>query len=559
MPVNCVDFLKKVKTKKLPFALLGKGTAWKFYTDAEVAALLNNDKLKEDKQLFTGKAEWKGNKFKFAVDGEKDDAKKALKAAYTAEKIKWEETAIAVVSKDEEEDGGGPVPPPVPPPPSRAAAAAALAAARPAPPPVPPPPSQAAAAAALAATAPPGPPAPPPRPQAGPPQQQAPARPQAAPPTAAHTPEYAQFMDRLQKIMPQVRDVAEFDPTFLHIAQTMQELAANQPGQALNALAQFERKLESVVQKNKAIMPMAQQLRLDWEKVTAEGLERDGSLIRRRDAVRTALAEEGPKQAVKALLELQKQITAVKAARDESRKLLIARWLFRNVSSPRMQIYDAPVQERISKELGLPPENILDMLKAAVKSMVGEGENPAAGKLVDINPLIPPQTRPSLTKAEAAAVTDYAAQFSLEINQPLWTDGVPPPPHDESHRQLQAAFKKTKPFPNPIVVNRGLTFKDPAELKKFMAPLIANAGNGKPVALKGYISTGTLGVPRGFVGNVEFRIIAKQGLDVTPYVCSDGERELLLNHNEQYIVHKCSQKGTTWLVTVEQIIPKDRG
>src|SRR5262249_38681416 len=128
-----------------------------------------------------------------------------------------------------------------------------------------------------------------------------------------------------------------------------------------------------------------------------------------------------------------------------------------------------------------------------------------------INPLLPEESRPALSLEERMAMANYAGGRYKKINPPLWNDGIPDPPHDEMHRLIQEAFKKTKPFPRPVRVARGLKFKDPAKLDAYLKPFQDAAGTDNLIPLKGYISTGTVGTPAEFVGNVEFNIIAKQG------------------------------------------------
>ena len=78
--------------------------------------------------------------------------------------------------------------------------------------------------------------------------------------------------------------------------------------------------------------------------------------------------------------------------------------------------------------------------------------------------------------------------------------------------------------------------------------------------LLGYISTGTAGTPPNFVGNIEFTIIARLGLDMTPYtgagMAMSKEKELCLNHGTLVKVHRVKPlKGGRWQVQVEQVLP----
>jgi hypothetical protein len=51
-----------------------------------------------------------------------------------------------------------------------------------------------------------------------------------------------------------------------------------------------------------------------------------------------------------------------------------------------------------------------------------------------------------------------------------------------------------------------------------------------------------------------FTIIAKQGLDVSPYTKVQKEKEFLLNHNTPVKVHKVAETANGWEITVEQIL-----
>src|SRR5262249_31160208 len=120
---------------------------------------------------------------------------------------------------------------------------------------------------------------------------------------------------------------------------------------------------------------------------------------------------------------------------------------------------------------------------------------------------------------------------------------------------LQKAFAKTKPFPEPgVKVKRGIKFNPGKETDDFMQKFVEGAKTGALVTLTGFVSSGSAGVPDDFDGNIELKIIARQGLDLQPYSHCPHEKELLLNHGTLVKVQKCVQKGDKWVVTVEQII-----
>src|SRR5262249_1843006 len=140
---------------------------------------------------------------------------------------------------------------------------------------------------------------------------------------------------------------------------------------------------------------------------------------------------------------------------------------------------DAGYRE-IADDLGVTP----DLVKSALKEIRDETEallpkgfhspykqDPIWGNVV--NPLVPKEARPRLTPSEAQALKDFSiecvvgrgdeeerrakAPFRL-TNKALWAGKTPDPPHDATYKDLQKAFKKTKPFPEPVRVTRGLDF-----------------------------------------------------------------------------------------------------
>ena len=172
------------------------------------------------------------------------------------------------------------------------------------------------------------------------------------------------------------------------------------------------------------------------------------------------------------------------------------------------------------------------------------------------NPLIPKETRPKLTADEAMAICDYSGDLYPDINNPL-RDGKPLSAKAQvAYDEMQKAFDKAKPFPEPIKVQRGMDFKDPAKLKAFITKCTAVVGTQNVMRLEGFTSTGTAGIPPAFEGNVVITFIAKKGLDLLPYSQSQHEKELLLNHNTPVLVHRCVQKGKTWEITMEQVLEK---
>lgn len=211
---------------------------------------------------------------------------------------------------------------------------------------------------------------------------------------------------------------------------------------------------------------------------------------------------------------------------------------------------------------GLSVTEVKEVLKTLMKELDVEtrellppGFNRPHGEKNTINPLVPEQSRPKLTLDEAQAVLTYSSNDYQDINPPLWGGKVPNPPHDKTHKFMQDAFAKCKPFDTPVTVTRGLSFDPGPPTDNFLKKFKDAAGTDTLVPLTGYISTGTAGTPPTFKGNIEFVILAKQALDLQPYSFYPKEKELLINHNTPVKVHSCKQTGNKWVVTVEQILP----
>jgi hypothetical protein len=198
---------------------------------------------------------------------------------------------------------------------------------------------------------------------------------------------------------------------------------------------------------------------------------------------------------------------------------------------------------------------LMDELLSETRELLPPGFVRPHGDKNTVNPLVPPQSRPKLTLEEAQAVNTYSTNAYQQINPPLWGNKVPTPPHDKTHKSLQDAFAKCKPFDTPVPVTRGMSFPPGSVTDNYLKPFKDAAGTDTLVPLTGYISTGTAGTPPDFKGNIEFVILAKQALDLQPFSAFPKEKELLLNHNTPVKVHSCKLTGSKWVVTVEQILP----
>jgi hypothetical protein len=174
-----------------------------------------------------------------------------------------------------------------------------------------------------------------------------------------------------------------------------------------------------------------------------------------------------------------------------------------------------------------------------------------------INPLLPNASRPQFTLDEAVALNTYSDANYDAINTFI-RNGAPPllPPNDKAYADLKLAFAKAKPFPEPILVSRGMNFKTKEALEPFLDKCYRSMGTGEVFSLMSFVSTGTTGVPVQFDGNVMLKIIAKQGLDLQPYTKTPKERELLLNEQTLvYVSNVTQQPNGKYIVDCEQVLP----
>src|SRR5262249_36522046 len=69
-----------------------------------------------------------------------------------------------------------------------------------------------------------------------------------------------------------------------------------------------------------------------------------------------------------------------------------------------------------------------------------------------------------------------------------------PAPHDQTFANLQSAFAKTKPFPEPVQSFRGLNFTNGVELNKFLKHVQDNRSNVDLIPVKGLVPVGTANI-----------------------------------------------------------------
>ena len=195
-------------------------------------------------------------------------------------------------------------------------------------------------------------------------------------------------------------------------------------------------------------MQAASQLGLEWKAVLASGLDTDAIL---KDAHRYALdniSAGNAKESLNAIVDLQNchkilnQVRATWKPVEDENLDTDRRMLGRNlVVSNYLRGGDIKGAFKALVEL----QNHIKAVKAdmaALKELQPPGfqGNPDQR----LNPAIPAPSRPKLTLAEANAVFTYAGPSYLEINKPLWSNAIPPPPHDETHKHLQEAFPESQ-------------------------------------------------------------------------------------------------------------------
>src|SRR5262249_41282654 len=223
----------------------------------------------------------------------------------------------------------------------------------------------------------------------------------------------------------------------------------------------------------------------------------------------------------------------------------------------------------LSSPLSDPPRNeLIDLITSARKELRKQAKNLypqgfviPAGKPMrkqnTANPLLPDESRPQLTLEEANAVNTYTSNAYKFINAKLRNGQTPDPPHDDTVDYLQGAFAKAQPFPAPMKMKRGMDIPKGPALDSYLQTYRTAQSTGAHVAIKGFSSSGSAGIPTTFQGNIRITIFAKKGLDVQPYTEYPREKELLLDHNTEFRVIKCApskKNADVWSLILEQII-----
>lgn len=577
--MSCAELLTKVAgdARKINFLILGQGARWKCFIKAE--AMQKSSSLSPEESSFdivTGLVHGEGRKVHFLVDGDRARAREALKAAWRAEKLKWDDAQIRLVGEDEV------VAPPAP--------------------------------ATVAPT---------------------PARPgRAAPDAPVEYRSLGPQRDAARQAFPFAASrIAE-------MSEEIEALFADKPGLAAQRVRELEHYLSRGVKAEAARRQMRSfatdlararnragpedQARIDKLKTGFDGaLETDpakalqimdalrkltdplvalsgkelGDVLReliprvqaaKKLAPARAAELETSRQALmesmkifdqpgvaatatRQLRELQRLCAEIEAAsnpaqvqRTLGRRLFLAKDDSGRTKLPGVAIADPDFIAAVASEIGHTEDGTKSLYQAYIKklgtdtdALLPKGFNKPMKGANTLNPLVPDETRPRLNATQAKALQDYSSPTTTDnanaINKPLRENRKPAPPHDKTMEQLRAAFKLTRPMAAPVDVTRDYEFKTPALVESFLAQFREGLASGQPVRIKTFLSTGAGGRPKTFKGNVVLFIKACRGLDMSPYTEVPQEKELLLDYMTPLKVLSMSTQGEEHHVHVEQL------
>jgi hypothetical protein len=178
----------------------------------------------------------------------------------------------------------------------------------------------------------------------------------------------------------------------------------------------------------------------------------------------------------------------------------------------------------------------VEIAKTCLNSRGGSGES-----VGQANPKIPDAGRPHLKKDEIAEVQDYLEEGTAyhEINEELRQGGR----LQYGAKTLQAAIAKVPKFSSPVKASRGI------EVPKADLPALLEQLRSGEFTHAGFVSAST---QSPFPGNVQFDIIAHQGLDASFYGANAGE--ILLPAGTRFKVKSVEQKGNSVKAILEQVV-----
>jgi hypothetical protein len=178
----------------------------------------------------------------------------------------------------------------------------------------------------------------------------------------------------------------------------------------------------------------------------------------------------------------------------------------------------------------------IEIARDRLNSRGGSGES-----VGQANPKIPDAGRPHLKKDEIAEVQDCLEEGTAyhEINEELRQGGR----LGYGAKTLQNAIMKAPKFSSPVKASRGIQVS-----REDLPALIEELKSGE-FTHAGFVSAST---QSSFPGNVQFDIIAHQGLDASFYGANAGE--ILLPAGTSFKVKNLEQKGNSIKATLEQVV-----
>jgi hypothetical protein len=338
-------------------------------------------------------------------------------------------------------------------------------------------------------------------------------------------------------------------------------------------------------------------------------VRKESLLVQQYQRVRLALEEKDAKQANKELVKLQELLEIG----DSIRKGLLESIRrgggvlgeYGIVAEGNKSVEWSNKIKQLAQQEKCAPEyvaSVIKDLKAETDAVLPEGFDPPLHRRPGesgawsketswINPTLPKESRlPNATLEEAVALSVYSVAgpcdaeggYSVKgpadaagtyptaeglespyktMNKGLWIDVTPKAPYDKTYNALQSAFKKAKPFPQPVDVVRGLVF-DRETADRWVLPFQLAAGRAEVIWLKGFLSTSTTKAG-GFMGGVQLSIKATLGIDLMPYTYMKHETELLLNHNTSVRVlnvtlDERSKDDFTYTIDLVQVLLKQQ-
>jgi hypothetical protein len=207
---------------------------------------------------------------------------------------------------------------------------------------------------------------------------------------------------------------------------------------------------------------------------------------------------------------------------------------------------------------------ILQKLGVPLKTTVGLPDPHAAQvpglKQKAAKPMLKAHSEPilaSLTAPERKYVKSYTGGGYHTVNSEMRKCPPPPPTFGcvgghakDMMENIQSALDKAPPFPQPVVVKRGISVS-PSQA----ADMLKAANDLKDVGghyhMPSFTSTSVAG---GFGGNVKFEISARTGLYLPEISNYPHEQEVLLSPKARYRVLGTTSKGGSHVIQLEEVL-----